>query len=730
MSDPPPPPTLRQTSRNKSSSSLASHARSRPKRNKSSSSLAHAHPTTTTHAHPAHSIQFTHHSKPAKKRTTSHNGRKPFDLAFTAVKPGAGEARAEGEGPARREGEGEARSSEEEEEGRVGGQEDEEELEEQAPGSPMPQLEFRRTASSQGLAGHRAKGKMERTFSHDSAATVTVGTPLTFGSSLRNKPLLPPPEPPRTVLGSVQSVNEGSEWESATDSPNPPPRKASQGRLGQRQEGRDGGEVTQTTPSKQRSRSRGKARFEIGRSVSDDNVLGTGDRLPLASPNQHVTQANEGGPAFPFPKATTPPKKRKETQQSVGFPTTSPARLPAKAAVTSPAPPPPQSAPPQIVHSPPPDQPVPFPTVAQTSPVHPQDRYRAGGRKASNASIMSTTSVRSNALSMASRRGPPSTRRSASGAGPRLDTQHVAAGEVSYQHLPELTSAGGSHPPPVTGTRGGAHRRADSVGSMRSLRSVVEASGAGHPRRAATLSMGGRNASGSGLATSGSSSALSMLGQIAGGRDASPLGGPPKRSASGYFSAALRGLANIPGLTPPLASSPVPVSHMAAHSTLGPAGGNKGKGRAAASPQLVAPIVSRFTDDEPTPRLPAPATHPSHAGRIGAGAPSGAMSRTQQKALLARDAPFASSASELNLAKLSAVGPAKEYYHSLAGGQASAGAESTLRDWAMALVKDAEWIERQHRATCKWRDPVGESLERVLARRKGEGKGRGLAVAA
>lgn len=345
---------------------------------------------------------------------------------------------------------------------------------------------------------------------------------------------------------------------------------------------------------------------------------------------------------------------------------------------------------------------------------------------------MSNTSIRSNALSIASRRGPPTARRSASGAGPRLDTQHVAAGEVSYNNLPELALSG-PHPPPVGSTRGGAHRRADSVGSMRSLRSVAEGSGAGgagHPRRAATLSTGGRNVSGSGLTTSGSSSALSMLGQIAGGRDSSPLGGPPKRSASGYFSAALRGLANIPNLTPPLASSsPVPVSHLSAHSSLGP-GGNKGKGRAAASPQLVTPIISRFTDDEPAPRLPPP--NPSQSARIGAGAPSGAMSRTQQKALLARDAPFASSASELNLAKLGAVGPAGEYYHSLAGATDEGGrAQTTLRDWALALVKDAEWIERQHRATCKWRDPVGESLERVIQRREaaGEAKGRTVAVA-
>jgi len=724
MADPV-PPNLRQTSRNKSSSSLGSHARARPKRNKSSSSLAGA--------HAGHSIQFTHHAKPTKKRTNSHTGRKPFDLAFTSVTQeadGAGGGAEAGGGAGGGEPGGEGGSSDDEGE-IVAGQEEEEPLEEQAPGSPMPQLEFRRTASSQALAAQRGRGKMERTFSHDSAATVTVGTPLTFGSSLRNRPLYPPPEPPKMLLGSVQSATEGSEWESATDSPNPPTRKATLTRLA-RSGSRGSGDnqiraAVHPTPSKQQQqqpvKSRVKPTFELGRSVSDDNVLGSGDHLPLASPNQQVNQVKEAGPAFPFPKHTASSKDKKETQQSVGFDTSLSPTIPAEPSARPPASPPTRPPPPQITHSQPNNHSIPFPT-AQSSPTQLQDRPRAGGRKASNASIMSNTSIRSNALSIASRRGPQSTRRSASGAGPRLDTQHIAAGEVSYSNLYDLAPIG-SHPPPVSATRGGAHRRADSAGSMRSLRSVAEGTGVGHPRRAATLSGSVRNVSGSGLATSGSSTALSMLGQIAGGRDSSPLGGPPKRSASGYFSAALRGLANIPGLTPPLASSsPVPVSHLSAHSSLGP-GGPKGKGRAAASPQLVAPIISRFADDEPALRLPQP--NPPHSARIGAGAPSGAMSRTQQKALLARDAPFASSASELNLAKLGAVGPAKEYYHSLAGatGEETGQAQTTLRDWALALVKDAEWIERQHRATAKWRDPVGESLERVLARRKAQGETKG-----
>lgn len=37
-----------------------------------------------------------------------------------------------------------------------------------------------------------------------------------------------------------------------------------------------------------------------------------------------------------------------------------------------------------------------------------------------------------------------------------------------------------------------------------------------------------------------------------------------------------------------------------------------------------------------------------------------------------------------------------------------------MQKWAFGLVREAERIERQYRAVEKWRDPLGESLERVL----------------
>lgn len=41
-----------------------------------------------------------------------------------------------------------------------------------------------------------------------------------------------------------------------------------------------------------------------------------------------------------------------------------------------------------------------------------------------------------------------------------------------------------------------------------------------------------------------------------------------------------------------------------------------------------------------------------------------------------------------------------------------------MQKWAYGLVREAERIERQYRAVEKWRDPLGESLERVMKARK------------
>jgi uncharacterized protein YjcR len=46
-----------------------------------------------------------------------------------------------------------------------------------------------------------------------------------------------------------------------------------------------------------------------------------------------------------------------------------------------------------------------------------------------------------------------------------------------------------------------------------------------------------------------------------------------------------------------------------------------------------------------------------------------------------------------------------------------------MQRWAFGLIKEAERIERQWRCIEKWRDPVGESLERVLHKSGGGSRG-------
>ena len=147
------------------------------------------------------------------------------------------------------------------------------------------------------------------------------------------------------------------------------------------------------------------------------------------------------------------------------------------------------------------------------------------------------------------------------------------------------------------------------------------------------------------------------------------------------------------------------------------------------------------------------------------------MSRTQQKALLARDAPFwsgsnspapgapnggpggpsnpgfytpgqpsAASHAPLPLppppvtqhlsltstsaqqqpqsGKMTRTASGGTNIHPAAPGQGDQARQQGMQKWAYGLVREAERIERQYRAVEKWRDPLGEALERVAAARK------------
>lgn len=430
------------------------------------------------------------------------------------------------------------------------------------------------------------------------------------------------------------------------------------------------------------------------------------------------------------------------------------------------------------------------------SPIRPLPQRALPTRKASNTSIVSAASTRS-----ALHRGPaPQFRRTASGIAPVLVDRDATA-------RAELTSPGPESPNggsgaelrrSVTGERGsrpGRHERTESMSSIRSLRQAAEAT------------TGGSNRQGPGemrrlRPTETAGGAIAALGNIAAAAGRTP---PPeasnaregalthaKRSASGYFNA-LRGFTTFPSTsspsTPPLSSSagaaqryPIPGAQGQGAAS---ARGAIGRSRSSDSPKPP-PLVVKFVDAPPHPPpmqlsrsqqgSETPSTQPSTSpSQTQGGVPPrlsakhrnasttslGPMSRTQQKALLARDAPHsgrggagtptmsegqggatlapppvpgaaqgmtpaqqqflalqqqrAANAAASASASTSASGSASTSSSPAPGGSSSAASASHgMQKWAIGLVREAERIERQYRAVEKWRDPVGESLERVL----------------
>jgi len=672
------------------------------------------------------------------------------------------------------------------------------------------------------------------------------------------------------VVGSYQSTTgTGSDWESATDSPAPAKKKElPEAPRAYRQDTISG--LGQVLGEGDRIASEEDARLGNETSTSDlvalqanGNGNGVKDEEKSRPPTPRrakfeIDDSDDTSP--PSPEALR--QLQQLDQQPVDAPV--PAIAPAPLAAETPFASEPQSpikehelkpvTPPQDKSKSAPSVPdvaartqqstVPFPsttalndtsrsqsttaTAGPTSPSHLSHHPRPSNtaRKSSNASLMSNASVRSNALSFAGRMGPPAPhlfRRSASSvAPPTVDRASCAKAEMAHlepEGAERDSREGGSGPRKSSG----GHRRTESLGSVRSLRTVAEGghvggptSPSGHPKRAATLGVhDARDATRRLRQSTGSESggALAALGNIQGGAE---RGGPPRRSASGYFSSALRGLTTqFPGLTPPLSPSasvgagiptpggaggkyPIPGATTPQHG----AGANRGKQRASPSPAQFAPLViSKFI--EPQDLLASQQQEPQQqqqqqqqlsvspaSTRFGANARNassaslsggGAMSRTQQKALLARDAPYWSGNAIPNSAAPNGAQPTPsgsgyynpnqpstalhaplplppppatqllplttnatqgQQYHqqqpsqsakmarTASGGTNSYPASTSspapgdharqqgMQKWAYGLVREAERIERQYRAVEKWRDPLGESLERVMKARK------------
>lgn len=380
-------------------------------------------------------------------------------------------------------------------------------------------------------------------------------------------------------------------------------------------------------------------------------------------------------------------------------------------------------------------------------------------RKASDASIISTMSRRSYFD-----RPAPQFRRSASGvAPPSVDRDVTARGDFSAA-INEESNASEER-------RG--HARGDSMNSMRSLRQATEPATAPQARRTNSLAPGDAQRPRSSEITGGALAALGSIAAAAGRPSPSPAEpalSHAKRSASGYFNA-LRGFTSIPApsSTPPLSPStsqspryPIPGPSSSSYTR-----SSSTRPRPSPSPRQP-PLVVKFVEP-PQPSGAAPPERPASVQRAtspaalrgnlsaqhrsASSASLGPMSRTQQKALLARDAPQyaggeAAGGALVPPAAPGGLTPAQQQFLALQQQRAAAAAASGpaagaggtgnsssgsgppssaaspapgaqavnqgMQKWAFGLVREAERIERQYRAVEKWRDPLGESLERVL----------------
>ncbi|GAA5860177.1 hypothetical protein JCM1840_002803 [Sporobolomyces johnsonii] len=828
------PPT-RPPARNKSSSalstqtirSLSATSTGKPRRNKSSASLA-------AHHHPAghHAVSFAHHRKNSHgshsmKRKDSKGSA--FGLGMTSMTRADDE---EGEHHADEERDGERRK--------------------------RPELGSRRSSSSSTVTVVGGRGRrqssdtaLERSRSRHRepspppqvAQSPEQERPLTVDTKLKGK---------EKISGSVTST---SDWESATDSPLAIGKKLPDVSRSFKTEGHSALSLAmdgkaEEQPQQQKAQQRAptptrangkKPKFElVGSEDQDDEELASPPGIPSAAMPPAETPVLPAMPAVveALVPASSPTQDEKvpppEYSQEVAAamppaPTSAPQGISPPEAQAGAPPPAPEltKLPPALDDT----RPAPEPTLAaantdepnmasaldkeyqqahqgltsapRPSPTRPPSRVPPT-RKSSNASILSANSNRSMAPSLISRMGPqPHFRRSASGIAPVVDRAAMARAEMAS---PSPDSAererNEAARKSVVGERQeSAHRRTESLSSMQSLRAAADATAPA--RRANTFGpadakrLRPSETAGTALAALGNIAAASRPPSTDGTSTPSGALTHAKRSASGYFSSALRGLTGIPSaLTPPLSPSasastryPIPGATNPPPSS---SYGRSGRSRSSPSPQQP-PLIVKFLEPAPPaphpPPTPAsqversssappplsssPATrHLSQQHRNSSSASLGPMSRTQQKALLARDAPYwghhASSGSSgggggaaappvsasSSLAPPPAPSPApsqqgqltpaqqqylvlqqQRQHAAAASASASASTSSStpsstpspqavaaqqqngMQKWAFGLVREAERIERQYRAVEKWRDPLGESLERVLARR-------------
>ncbi|SCZ88319.1 BZ3500_MvSof-1268-A1-R1_Chr10-2g02917 [Microbotryum saponariae] len=554
----------------KSSSNLSTHT-VRPKRNKSSSSLHYAH-----HGPGHHNVQF---AGAAKKRSGSSSGRaKPaFGFGMTTL-PAENHDDRRGSDASSTKGAG---------------------------SSNRPTID-RRGSSTSTLVNDRIDDRSAggRTDSRERTEVARIepdpkaSTPVLSPSTSRSRP-----SKKHTATKDTQEVagsqSSASGWESATNSPFA---------------------IAKTLPSTSyRPEAVSGLAQVMGRGDEVAGIVADGDDDESADEgakeSRKVDVAPMSPPATGRPTATEPTTQ--SPPRSTSQPGPSSSRQPSGSFKAPPAP---------ATNT------IAFPSSSGEPPSPPRVHARpaaANVRKGSNASLMSNASARSVALSFAGRMGPPGPmfRRSGTATAPALvDRGHVGA-ELIGTDTPvgsfdsRRRTSGGRNPSMPAGRQVVSHGRTDSINSVRSLRAAAETSP--QTRRPAPADSrqsadGGRRSIGprtsSEYASSGST-ALAALGSIAsqaGSTRPPPTpegsGGTFRRSASGYFSSALRGLTGLQALTPPLSPSAssrggpmAGYGATTAGSTQHPASTiAKNKSRSTPSPaHFIQPVVSKFVETPP-----------------------------------------------------------------------------------------------------------------------------------
>lgn len=366
------------------------------------------------------------------------------------------------------------------------------------------------------------------------------------------------------------------------------------------------------------------------------------------------------------------------------------------------------------------------PAIQTHSPAVPEPQRPSQTKRKSSTTSTIAPSIRSIS---SFRTGPPtprSMRQSASALVPVLDTNVTVKGTMAEEALVDFPQS--TSPEGVQHTRpSGQHVRTISSASTRTD------SGSDLARRL-------RQASG--VSSSGSTSS--------GERKRTPSAGAEglKSSASGYFGS-LRNLAkssaslvsmgretSSPLASPATEAPPNSVTGVAIRRTTssahyGPS--SRYKPSSAGSHPGFTPLISKFispSDSSPIESyLPPPRRHPSTGGDVSPPHQPRQMA-CSRKLLMQKNAPLATQPysgqkatllpanmnnSSLNLAAkfapLSSPQESSSEFH-LNEPEEKLQQQQHKRAWGVAVMREAERVEKEHEAIKRWRDPVAESFQR------------------